>query len=760
MLLRETLRRAVAYTAVGAILLASMMTALLQQSFGQSSTQIIDIPVSTIITNIGVGNTKLLETADVSQYKGLTCTVKGISENQSSVHPGNNLIVASGGSNVVLEDVERAPGVVTSASGELVLGNTVTVTLQMGQDDAFSAGILVKLTCEDPEIEVCRDGVLTPIKQSERRDTDTDPPCPEPPVVACESLVANMVSRDTYQFVVTASAANASIDRIDISFGDGNSDVDTSGALTASFQHTYAAPGDYSVNASVTYSADSQYFDGGKEHCQKVIVDIPEDPVYDLSLRKQVRNGDGTWVNANNPNTAPMFEVGDTVFWRVIVRNDLDTTATGVSVTDVFPAADLNFVDWSGDGSFDAGSLTWTIGTIEADDVFRIVFETTVKDTDQAKSIVNWAAITAMNEADVDSVVDDAIDGNQDDEDRAHIRVKPDEPPVPVAKCTGITILGQDGTEITMRANAHVENTTITGYIFSLDGSEVQNSASDTYVFNQSAPGSYMVTAVVVTEDLTSQVGACKTTVVIEDDHELACSAINVIERSRTEFSFQVLSFTTGNATVGTYELVESGTANVLGTNTEGAFTLTRDVVGDYTVRGYVNGTVNGEDVRVTSAGCTTTITVDPPEEEPEVHDCLGIRVDQLSRNRFELSASFTDGTSPSRFVYEVNDRVVQDGSKANLVFVAEDEGTYRIDLTAYVTVDGESVAVTCGTSITVVENEVRVLGTTTPTTPKHLPNTGAGAIATAALASVLGVAMAAHYTARHLYLRQFDLNQ
>ncbi len=757
-LLRETLRRVPGYFAVGAVLIMTMMTALLQQTFGQSSAVVIDIPVSTVVLDLKPGESRTLETASVDpSYVGLTCSVKVIAENQGSVHPGNDLIVSSGGSSVTAFDVEASPGKVTPASGDLVLGDTISVTLHMGRDGVFSAGVLVKLTCEDPDIEVCRDGVLMPIKQSQRLGTDTDPPCPEPPVVTCDSLVASMIARDKYEFTISASAANATITSYDIDFGDGNSENIPSSALSVTTDHMYTAPGTYNTAATVNYAANSQYFSSGSEECDPEIVVVSDEPVYDLSLVKQVRNNDGAWVGANNPATSPVFGEGDTVFWRVTVRNDLDTTATGVAVTDIFPSGDLNYVGWSGDGSFDAGSLTWTIGTVNADDVFRLVIETTVKDTDQAKTIANWAGITAMNEADNDSVVDDDIDGNQDDEDPAHIRIKPDAPPKPYAVCNALSVIGQNSDTITFQATSTVKNTAVTGYVFSLDGNEVQNSASDTYVFDQTTPGSYELTAVVVTEDLTSKVGGCRTTIVIEDDHELACSAINVLKKSRTEFNFQVLSFTTGDASVTNYELVEKATGVVLGTNGDGSFSLTRDVAGDYTVTAYVLGTVAGEDVRVTSTGCETTITVDPPEEEPAVHDCLGLRIDQLSQTKFSASPSFTEGTNPSRYVYRINGKVVQDGNKASLEFVAKDEGTYSVHLTAYITVDGQEVKMGCGSSVTVVENEVEVLGTTTiPPTPKHLPNTGSGETLTIALASLLTAGMGAHYTARHFYLRQF----
>ena len=75
------------------------------------------------------------------EFFGQLCEVKAVSENQTSVHPGNNLIVRSGSSVVVLEDVEGESQLkIVEGSGQLVLGSTITVELEFGPDAVFSAG--------------------------------------------------------------------------------------------------------------------------------------------------------------------------------------------------------------------------------------------------------------------------------------------------------------------------------------------------------------------------------------------------------------------------------------------------------------------------------------------------------------------------------------------------------------------------------------------------------------------------------------------
>ncbi|REK39850.1 MAG: DUF11 domain-containing protein [Actinobacteria bacterium] len=108
----------------------------------------LSIPIDTTI-HAPVGSETLLATVETGDLEGLECSVSADATNQTSVHPGNDLVVASGSSSVVLEDVESVPGGTIEADGVLTLGSTVTVTLIMGEDHTFSAGITVLIDCEE-----------------------------------------------------------------------------------------------------------------------------------------------------------------------------------------------------------------------------------------------------------------------------------------------------------------------------------------------------------------------------------------------------------------------------------------------------------------------------------------------------------------------------------------------------------------------------------------------------------------------------------
>ena len=145
----------------------------------------ITIPVDTVIRADEGSITEVARQDVPADYIGFNCSATAVSRNQHSVHPGNDLVVESNGSSITLADVEREAGVTTDSSGSLTMGNEVIVSLIMGKDEVFSAGMDLHIMCEEPTVEVCRDGNVVTIKQSERKDTDTNAPCPEPQIEVC-----------------------------------------------------------------------------------------------------------------------------------------------------------------------------------------------------------------------------------------------------------------------------------------------------------------------------------------------------------------------------------------------------------------------------------------------------------------------------------------------------------------------------------------------------------------------------------------------
>ncbi len=110
------------------------------------------IPIDTFIQADEGSLIELERVETPEELIGATCVGIAVAANGPSVHPGNDLIIASGGTTVVLEDVERESGAITPAAGDIVLGETVVVTLRMGSNGQFSGGLVIEIgaNCTPP----------------------------------------------------------------------------------------------------------------------------------------------------------------------------------------------------------------------------------------------------------------------------------------------------------------------------------------------------------------------------------------------------------------------------------------------------------------------------------------------------------------------------------------------------------------------------------------------------------------------------------
>ena len=130
--------------------LASMLVILVAPSALAAPAFII--PIDTVIYEPPGSQTVLADVETPPELIGATCLGFAAAENQSSVHPGNNIIIETGDSVAILEDVEGAPNKVTDATGAITLGPRVKLTLDMGDDGVFSGGLVVVIdvNCTPP----------------------------------------------------------------------------------------------------------------------------------------------------------------------------------------------------------------------------------------------------------------------------------------------------------------------------------------------------------------------------------------------------------------------------------------------------------------------------------------------------------------------------------------------------------------------------------------------------------------------------------
>lgn len=134
----------------GIFVSVTLLFALVGPASAASDDFEVRIPVNTVVRDVAPGTVVPLTdppVASPADLVGRECTVVARSENQSSVHPDNDLIVATGESDVRIKDVESAAGLTTNATGRVILGSDVSVLLVMGPDGVFSAGIDVTVDC-------------------------------------------------------------------------------------------------------------------------------------------------------------------------------------------------------------------------------------------------------------------------------------------------------------------------------------------------------------------------------------------------------------------------------------------------------------------------------------------------------------------------------------------------------------------------------------------------------------------------------------
>ena len=139
---RGTYRRVIAAT-----IMALAVFALAPAALATHGNFEISIPITTIVLAPADSETVLASVDVEDGLLGELCVVSAVSENPDSVHPDNDLVVSTGRTAVLLPDVESQPTGTVVANGIVELGPQITVTLVMGPNEIFSAGIAVSVEC-------------------------------------------------------------------------------------------------------------------------------------------------------------------------------------------------------------------------------------------------------------------------------------------------------------------------------------------------------------------------------------------------------------------------------------------------------------------------------------------------------------------------------------------------------------------------------------------------------------------------------------
>lgn len=157
---------------VGALTISLILLGLATQATADDQEFEIVVPLPTHV-KAPPGTEEVLNVTETPEHLvGETCSVTAQARNQSSVHPGNDLAVESA-SRIVLADVEATPGGVVTAADTLVLSETITITLRMGRDGVFSAGIEVRLQCPPPTTTTTTMATTTTVAATTLTTSDT-----------------------------------------------------------------------------------------------------------------------------------------------------------------------------------------------------------------------------------------------------------------------------------------------------------------------------------------------------------------------------------------------------------------------------------------------------------------------------------------------------------------------------------------------------------------------------------------------------------
>jgi hypothetical protein len=105
------------------------------------------VPADTVVSGAAADDAIELTKVSVGPLAGRSCDVRSVRSGDGPVHIGNDLVVRSGASEVLLPDVEREIGVVTEGADPIELDRILVIELMVGRDAAYAGDLVVELDC-------------------------------------------------------------------------------------------------------------------------------------------------------------------------------------------------------------------------------------------------------------------------------------------------------------------------------------------------------------------------------------------------------------------------------------------------------------------------------------------------------------------------------------------------------------------------------------------------------------------------------------
>jgi hypothetical protein len=133
---------------------------------------------------------------------GQACTLTASFYNQRSVNPGNDVIVATGGTQMTLTDIEALADTTTTGSASVIAGDVVTFTLVMGPKQVYSGQLHMSLECQPPTTST-----TAPSTTTSSTTTTTVPPAGADVVTTTTAAATTTSSAPIESAVLPAQAA-------------------------------------------------------------------------------------------------------------------------------------------------------------------------------------------------------------------------------------------------------------------------------------------------------------------------------------------------------------------------------------------------------------------------------------------------------------------------------------------------------------------------------------------------------------------------
>ena len=397
--------------------------------------------------------------------------------------PFNYTVKVTNTGNVTLKDakVTDTPAAgsniqLTSAGGVgTISGNTWTYTipeLKVGETKNFTLTAKVtKYAAGELVNKVCVD---TPTIPGGPDDCDEVTVKTTPPVYTCDTLHATKISRNTFEFSTSASAAKgATLEKVVYDFGDGSAAV-TRTNPSDKVTYAYPQPGNYTAKVTVYVNVVGE---GSKViqpagACTAPLT-VEEPPKPKVEIDKKVENVEHKVVGL------------DTVYtYQIAVSNKGNVALKNVKVSDT-PVAGITLIQGSA-GTVSGNTWTYTIPELKVGETKNFTLTAKVP-TYKAGTLKNTVCVDAPE-----------IPGDKDDCDDATVEV-----PAPAYTCETLTVNRLERTKLSFTATHKVENATYVRTVFivrNAAGVEIHRATSTngTHAYTQATAGNYTVEAQIV----------------------------------------------------------------------------------------------------------------------------------------------------------------------------------------------------------------------------------------------------------------------